>query len=396
MNKPAIEGGRPVRKNYLSFAPPDIHDRDISAVIDVLRSGWITRGPRCEEFEKALSTYTGAKHAVVLSSATAGLFLTLKLAGIDEGDEVITSPYTFAATANVVIHTGAKPVFADVQEDTLNIDPSEIEKKITFRTKAVIPVHFAGHPVDLDAIREIASLNNLTIIEDAAHALGASYRGEKIGNGKSTAVLSFHAVKNLTTAEGGAVLTDDEGLTRKLRLFSLHGQTKCAYEKLQAGNWRYDISVPGYKFNMTDIQAALGISQLERIEEIRTKRLSISRSYTSFLKKYDFVRTPIVRKGVQHAWHLYPIRIDFPALSIDRDGFIRALAAENISSNVHFIPLHVMSYYKTTFGYEPHDFPIAYENHLKEVSLPIHSRMTEADVNDVLEALSKLFTYFKK
>lgn len=396
MTRPAIEGGKPVRKDYLPFSPPDITEADIEAVTAVLRSGWITRGPECERFEKALASYTGAHHAVVVSSATAGLFLTLKLAGIGNGDEVITSPYTFAATANVIIHTGAKPVFADVDEDTLNIDPEEILKKITPRTKAIIAVHFAGHPADLVAIREIAMFNRLLLIEDAAHAIGAALGNEKIGSGKNPSVFSFHAVKNITTAEGGAVLTNDEALAKRLRLLSLHGQTKDAFEKLKAGNWQYDITVAGYKFNMTDIQAALGRSQLERIEEIRKKRLAISRAYTEFLKNYDFVKIPVVKKGAKHAWHLYPIKIDFSALSIDRDGFIRALAAENISSNVHFIPVHTMSFYRTTFGYEPYDFPVAYENYLKEVSLPIHSRMVESDVNDVIEALSKLFSFYKR
>lgn len=396
MIRPAIEGGNPVRKHYLPFSPPDITEKDIEAVIAVLRSGWITRGAECEKFEKALASYTGARHAVVLSSATAGLFLTLKIAGIGNGDEVITSPYTFAATANVIIHTGAKPVFADVEEDTLNIDPEEILKNIKRRTKAIIAVHFAGHPADLWTIREIAASNRLLLIEDAAHAIGAALKNEKIGSGKNPSVFSFHAVKNITTAEGGAVLTDDEALAIRLRQLSLHGQTKDAYEKLKAGNWQYDITAAGYKFNMTDIQAALGRSQLERIEEIRKKRLAISSAYTEFLKNYDFVKTPVVREGVEHAWHLFPIRIDSSALRIDRDGFIKALAAENISSNVHFIPIHTMSFYRITFGYEPYDFPVAYENYLKEVSLPIHSRMEESDVKDVIEAISKLFTFYKR
>ncbi len=396
MQKPAIEGGTPVRKEYLPFSPPDIGEEEIKAVTEVLRFGWITTGPRCSEFEHSLCKYTGAAHAVVLSSATAGLFLCLKLHDIGEGDEVITSPYTFAATANVIIHTGARPVFADIEENTFNISPSEIEKKITPHTKAVVPVHFAGHPVLTDEIREIAEEYDLTVIEDAAHAIGASHRGKKIGNGENPAVFSFHAVKNLTTAEGGAVLTNDEHLARQLRLYALHGQTKDAYTKLQTGGWQYDIAVPGYKYNMTDLQAALGLEQLRKLNRNRKKRGAVAKRYTSFLKQYDFTLTPAAQKEVVHAWHLYPLRIDFSRLTIDRDRFIEALAAENISSNVHFIPVHAMTHYRMTYGYEPYDFPIAYNSFLREVSLPLYPGLSDTDVNQVLAALKKLFEYYGK
>ena len=235
MSKPAIEGGVPVRKGLLPFSPPDIGGEEIEAAAAVLRSGWITTGPRCREFEQALCSYTGASKAVLLSSATAGLFLCLKLHGIGNGDEVITTPYTFSATANVIIHTGARPVFADIDEATLNISPAEIERRITPRTKAVIPVHIAGHPVEMEEIHKIAEEYDLLVIEDAAHAMGSSYSGRKIGNSENPAVFSFHAVKNITTAEGGAVLTSDGHLARELRLYARHGQTKDAFAKQQAG-----------------------------------------------------------------------------------------------------------------------------------------------------------------
>ena len=396
MNKPALEGGRPVRKEFLSFSPPDIREDEIRSVRSVLESKWITTGEKCKEFEKAISLYTGAGHAVVLNSATAGLFLSLKVAGIKEGYEVITTPYTFAASASVIIHAGATPVFADIERESYSISPPEIESKITKKTRAIIPVHFAGHPVEIDTIDEIAKRNSLIVVEDAAHAIGAEYRGKKIGNGDRISVFSFHAVKNLTTAEGGAVTTNDAEIADRLKLYSLHGQTRDAYSKLLVGGWKYDIAVPGYKFNMTDIQAAIGIEQLKRLDKNIEKRAAVAEKYTKFFKDFDFVKTPEVKIGVTHAWHLYPVTIDFSRLGINRDTFINALGAENISSNVHFIPVHLMSYYKKTYGYKPDDFPNAYRVFQNEVSLPIYPQMSQTDVDDVLEALSKLFAFYKK
>jgi len=396
MQKPAIEGGTPVRESPLPFSPPYIQQEEIEEVTAVLKSGWITRGVKCEEFEKALAVYTGAKACAVLSSATAGLFLSLKLFGVGPGDEIITTPYTFAATANVILHTNAKPVFADIEEKTFNIAPTEIEKKITKKTKAVIPVHFAGRPARMEAIRRLAAAHHITVIEDAAHAIGASYQGQKIGNGENPAVFSFHAVKNLTTAEGGAVLSDDEEFIKRLKLFSLHGQTKDAYEKLKIGNWKYDISVPGYKFNMTDIQAAIGLCQLRRLDQNKKRRKEITGRYTSFLQQFDFVRTPEEEPGTTHAWHIYPLCIDFSRLSIDRDNFISALSRENIAANVHFIPVHMMNYYKKTFGYRPDDFPVSYHTYLQEVTLPLYPQMSDKDVARVIDAMDKLFSYYKK
>jgi dTDP-4-amino-4,6-dideoxygalactose transaminase len=396
MNKPAIEGGTPVRSTLLPFSPPDIGEDEIRAVTDVLNSGWITTGPRCKEFEQELCSYTGASNAVLLSSATAGLFLSLKLHGIGEGDEVITTPYTFAATANAVIHAGARPVFADIDEDTFNISPAEIDKRITPHTKAVIPVHYAGHPALMDEIYRIAGEYDLIVIEDAAHAIGASYRGRKIGNSDNPTVFSFHAVKNLTTAEGGAVLTNDGHLARKLRLNALHGQTKDAFAKQQAGGWQYDITSPGYKYNMTDIQAAIGLEQLKKLDRNNKRRETIANRYTKQVIQYDFVKAPAVHDNIVHAWHLYPLRIDFSKLRLNRDRFIDALSAEGISSNVHFIPMHAMTHYRMTYGYEPFDFPVAYSCFLQEVSLPIHPGLKDEGVDQVLEALSKLFSFYMK
>jgi len=396
MQKPAIEGGIPVRKSPLPFSPPYIQKQEIDEVTAVLKSGWITRGRKCEEFEEALAAYTGAGACAVLSSATAGLFLSLKLYGVGPDDEVITTPYTFAATVNAILHTGARPVFADIEQKTFNISPDEVEKKITRKTKAFIPVHFAGGPARMDAIRAFATAHRIMVIEDAAHAISASYHGRKIGSGENPAVFSFHAVKNLTTAEGGAVLFNESEFIKGLKLYSLHGQTKDAYEKLKVGNWKYDITVPGYKFNMTDIQAAIGLCQLRRLDRNRERRKDIAARYTSFLQQFDFVRTPEEEPGTTHAWHIYPLCIDFSRLSIDRDAFISALGRENIAANVHFIPVHLMSYYKKTFGYRPDDFPVSYHTYLQEVTLPLYPQLTDEDVVSVLEAVEKLFTYYKK
>jgi dTDP-4-amino-4,6-dideoxygalactose transaminase len=395
MKRPAIEGGARVRSHLLPFSPPDIGEEEVRAVSEVLRSGWITTGPLCTGFEQALTAYTGASHGVLLSSATAGLYLCLLVHGIGPGDEVITTPYTFAATANVIVHTGATPVFADVDEDTLNIAPSEIERKITPRTRAIIPVHFAGHPAPMDEVNGIAGANDLLVVEDAAHALGASYQGKNIGTGDNPTVFSFHAVKNLTTAEGGAVLTNDEHLARQLRLYALHGQTRDAYAKLKAGGWRYDITVPGYKYNMTDIQAALGLEQLKKMKRNQMRRKAISARYDEALSAFDFVTTPVTRSDAVHAHHLYPLRIDFSHLSIDRDRFLEALEAENVSVNVHYRPIHAMSYYRDTFGYEPYDFPAAYSSFAREVSLPLYPQMSDEDVHDVLEAVTTLLEHYR-
>jgi len=393
---PAIEGGKPVRETLLPFSPPDIKNSEIQAVNKVLRSKWITSGKKCREFEQALCKYTEAKHAVVLSSATSALFLLLKINGIGPGDEVITTPYTFASTANVIIHVGAVPVFADIEEKTMNISPSDVASKITSRTRAVIPVHFAGNPADIETLKKITTQHNLLIIEDAAHAIGASVNSKMIGNGENPCVFSFHAVKNLTTAEGGAITTNNIELNIKLRLYSLHGQTKDAWTKLQAGGWKYDIAVPGYKFNMTDIQAAMGIEQLKRLDEAIKKRERIAKTYTNFLKSYEFISIQQIKEETVHAHHIYPILIDFTKLKINRDDFIRALWAENISSNVHFIPVHTMSFYRKTFGYRPEDFPIAYRTYLKEISLPIYPQLRKSDIQDILNGLEKLLSFYKK
>jgi dTDP-4-amino-4,6-dideoxygalactose transaminase len=392
---PAVEGGTPVRPLPLPFSPPSIGDREVREVVQVLRSGWITRGEKCEQFERLLCAYTGSPHCVVLSSATAGLFFALKVHGVGPGDEVITTPYTFAATATAVLHTGARPVFADTVEGGFHLDPDAFRSRITSRTRAVIPVHFGGEPARVQEIREVAGNRGVLVIEDAAHALGASCGGERIGGGPNPAVFSFHAVKNVTTAEGGAVTTGDARTAELLRLYSLHGQTRDARQKLLRGGWRYDIAVPGYKLNMTDLQAALGVAQLKRIERIQGRREELARRYGKALGDLDLLRLPVPPPGTASAWHLYPLRVDFSRLRVDRDAFIEALWAENIPANVHYIPVHTMSYYRDAFGYQPMDFPRAFRTFLSELSLPIYPDMSDRDADDVVEALRKLLAYYR-
>ncbi len=394
MEVPAIEGGIPVRKELLSFSPPYIDKREINSVVKVLESGWITRGKVCENFESLLADYTGVKRCLVLNSATAGLFLSMVVSGIGYGDEVITTTYTFAATVNAIVHVGATPVLVDIEPDTFCISPDKIKRKINPKTRAIIPVHFGGHPAEIEEITEIAEKNNLILIEDAAHAIGAEYKGKKIGEGKDFVVFSFHAVKNLTTAEGGAVTFMNEDLYERMKIYSLHGQTKDAYSKMMAGGWRYDIKYPGYKFNMTDIQAAIGIEQLKKLDENIKRREGIANFYNDFFKKYDFVVTPLCKDYVRSSWHLYPLRIDFSKLKIDRDSFINALWKEGISVNVHYIPVHMMSYYRIMFGYNPEDFPVAYKTFKEEVSLPIYPSMSNKDMEDVVAAFKKLFDFY--
>jgi len=389
-------GDRPVRERMLHFSPPDIGDEEIAEVVDTLRSGWITTGPKTSRFEEDFRHYVGSRHAIALSSATAGLHLALIAAGVGPGDEVITTPYTFAATASVVIHSRAKPVFADVEEDTGNIDPAAIESKITPRTKAIIPVHLGGLPCRMDEIVAIAKKHRLAVIEDAAHAIGAKHKGRMVGSIGDMTVFSFHAVKNLTTAEGGMLTTEDDEWAKAIRLWSLHGQTKNAIEKFQEGSWFYEITVPGYKYNMTDIQAAIGIHQLARLEKMLSIRERYAAIYDEGLGDLHQIVLPKPIGPVRHAWHLYMIRLRPETLSINRDQFIEALKAENISSNVHYTPAHLHPYYRETYGYKEGDFPVAENIYRNEVTLPLYSKMTEDDMKDVIEAVRKVVSFYSK
>lgn len=397
MSKLAILGGKPVRNEFLPPFRPMIGDEEINEVIDTLKSDWITTGPKTHKFEELFKEYIGCEHAIALNSCTAGLHLSLVAIGIQEGDEVITSPFTFAATANVIIHQKAKPAFVDVEEDTYNIDAERIGEAISDKTRAIIPVHYAGHSCEMDKILKIAKEYGLTVIEDAAHALGATYKGRKIGTIGDATSFSFYATKNITTGEGGMLTTDSDELAEKIRVFSLHGISKDAWKRYSSeGSWYYEVLYPGYKYNMTDIQASMGIHQLKKLEQMQERREEIAKIYTETFENMPEIIPPTDKKHVRHAWHLYPIQINTNLLRIDRNNFIEALKAENIGTSVHFIPLHLHPYYRDRFGFKRGDYPNAEYVYEREVSLPIYPKMTDKDVEDVITAIGKIVNHYKR
>lgn len=391
---PCIEGGKPVRSTFLPFAPPLIGEEEVNEVVDTLRSGWITTGPKVEKFEKQFAEYINAKYTVALSSCTAGLFLSLLAFKLKEGEEVITTPYTFAATSNVILHCKAKPVFVDICPDTLNINTEKIEEKITNKTRGIIPVHIAGRPCDMDRIVDITKRHNLWIVEDAAHAVGTIYKKRYIGTIGDITSFSFHAVKNMTTAEGGLVATDNKKWADFIKIVSLHGMNKDAWHRKDS--WFYEIVYPGHKYNMTDIQASIGIHQLRKLEGFIKKRQSYARIYDENLSPLDEIEILSPCEYGRNTYHLYIIKLKLERLRLTRNEFIQALLVENISANVHYIPVHYHPYYKNRFGYRPGDYPVAEDTYRRVVSLPIYPKMSEDDVWDVITAIKKIVKYYKK
>lgn len=376
-----------MRKTFLSFSAPLIEDDEINDVIDTLKSDWITTGPKTKHFESEFSNYLGSPATLALNSCTAGLHTALATLGLGKGDEVITTTMTFASSVNVIEHVGAKPVLVDIEPDTLNINPEKIERVISKKTKAVIPVHYAGHPVDLNPIYELANRYGLHVIEDAAHAFPAEYKGRKIGSGVNPAAFSFYATKNLTTAEGG-MLTGEKEFIEKARIISLHGMSRDAWKRYdQGGSWYYEVLYPGFKYNMTDIQASMGLCQLKKIDSFQARRKDIVKAYNNAFNEESAIEIPVERPEVKHAWHLYVLRLNLEALTIGRDQFIEELRSRNIGTSVHFIPIHLHPYYRDKYGYKPDDFPVAYSNYLRILSLPLYPRLTDQDVGDVIEAV---------
>jgi dTDP-4-amino-4,6-dideoxygalactose transaminase len=383
-----------VRDQFLSFSRPLIGQEEIDEVVEALKSGWLTSGPRTRDFEQKFADYTKAPGTLALNSCTAGLHLALKVLNIGTGDEVITTPMTFAASVNVIEHVGARPVLVDVEPDTLNIDPQDVERAITSNTKAIIAVHYAGHPVELDALRAIADEHGLHLIEDAAHAIGAQFRGQSIGSGNNLAAFSFYATKNLTTGEGG-MLTGTPELIDDARVMSLHGMSREAWTRYSAGGkWAYDVVTPGFKYNMTDIQAAIGLQQLNRFERMQERRADIVAQYDAAFGMSNAFELPYCRSHVTHAHHLYVLRLQDGALAIDRNQFIDELTARNIGTSVHFIPIHNHSFYKDKYGYCPGDLPIAQDAFERMLSLPLSPSLTNQDVADVIEAVEDIRTNF--
>ena len=393
----ALHGGPPVRAQFLPFHRPWIDEASIKAVVDVLESGWLTRGPKTEAFEAAFKAYIGCRNAIALNSCTAALHLALVVLGVGSGDEVITSPITFPATANVVVHQGATPVFADVQAGTLNLDPAKVEAKITPRTKAIIPVHLAGHPCAMDELLALATRYRLAVIEDAAHALEAVYRDRKIGTLAHFTAFSFYATKNLTTGEGGMLTTENDELAERIRLLGLHGMSRDAWKRYaQEGPLSWETVAPGYKYNMSDIQAALGLRQLERLEEWWRIRAAHVEEYRDGLADLPEAIPLMEEPGIRHAYHLFVIALRTQLLRTDRTTIMEALKAEGIGTGLHFSALHLHPYYRTAFKWKPGDLPVAEDASERLLSLPLYPRMANEDVEDVLTALRKVIAFFRK
>lgn len=381
----------------LPYNRPDIGEEEIAEVVDTLRSGWLTTGPKTRRFEREFAAYTGAQYALALNSATAALHLALDAAGIRPGDEVITTPLTFAACANVIVQTGATPVLADVSPDDLNIDPAQVERRITPRTRALMAVHYAGQPCRMDALLDIARRYNLFLIEDAAHAAGAEYRGQRIGSLGDATAFSFYATKNLTTGEGGMLTTNRPELAERARLMTLHGMNRDGWQRYEkGGSWYYEVIAPGYKYNMSDIMAALGLVQLRRLDAMNARRAELATRLTAALAGCEAVATPSARPEVRHVWHLYVIRLRLECLRIDRARFIEELTARGIGTSVHFIPIHYHPYYREGFGFRLGDFPVAEDAYPRLVSLPLYPAMTETDVDRVAEAVLDVVSHYKR
>ncbi len=394
---PAIDGGKITRNNFLPFARPLIEQEDIEEVVDTLNSDWLTMGPKTHLFEEEFAKYVGCKYAVAVNSCTAALHISLAALGIGNGDEVITTPYTFVSTVNVILQQGAMPVLVDIKPDTFNINPDLIREKINDKTKAIIPVHFAGQPCEMGKIMKIAKDNNLLVIEDAAHAISAEYESRKIGTIGDATCFSFYPTKNMTTGEGGMVTINDEELKERLKIWGLHGISKDAWKRYSAeGSWYYEVVCPGYKYNMTDIQASLGLHQLKKLNHFKRKREKIVKAYNEAFKDMKEITIPFVKDNIKHAWHLYVIKIVSEKLKINRNQFIEALKAENIGTSVHFIPVHLQPYYRDTYGFKRSDFPNAEYAFDRVISLPLFPKMNDKDVIDVIDAVRKIIEYYKK
>lgn len=394
--KLAIEGGKPVRDNFLVFGSPRIEEPEIQEVVDSLRSGWLSTGPKVARFEDMFREYIGSKYALALNSCTAGLHLSMIVSGVKEGDEVITSPMTFAATANAILHTGARPVFADVDGDTMNIDPERIRAAVTPKTKAIIPVHMAGRPCDMDPILQIASEHNLLVIEDAAHAIEAEYKGRKIGNVGDLTCFSFYVTKNIITGEGGMVTTNNDEWAAEIQMYGLHGLSRGAWRRYSDEGFKhYRVMLPGYKYNMMDLQAAIGIHQLPRVNDYHKRREEVWARYDQAFDDLPVILPAPTEPETKHARHLYTLLLNIDRLRVNRDEFQEALFKENIGTGIHFIALHLHPYYAETFGYKRGDFPDAEFISDRTISLPLSAKLTDKDVEDVIRAVRKVILHYE-
>lgn len=391
-----ILNDQPVRNTFLPYGKQWIEDDDIQAVVNVLKGDFLTTGPAVAEFEQAVARYVGAKYAVSFSNGTAALHGACFAAGIEQGDEVITTPMTFAASANCILYQKGIPVFADIDNVTYNIDPVQVEKAITSKTKAIIPVHFTGQPVALQEIHRLAKLHNLVVIEDAAHALGAKYRGERIGGLSDMTMFSFHPVKHITSGEGGIITTNSEVYYQKLIQFRTHGITKSSNQLSDIhGPWYYEMQFLGFNYRMTDIQAVLGTSQLKKIERFIDRRKQYITLYNQAFQDIPEIEIPYQHPDGESSWHLYLIRLDLEKLTVTRKEIFEALINENIGVNVHYIPVHWMPYYQE-LGYSKGICLNAERLYEEIITLPLFPAMTTEDVNDVIDAVTKIMIRYRK
>jgi dTDP-4-amino-4,6-dideoxygalactose transaminase len=388
----------PIRaRGYIPFSVPCTDGEEIAQATEAIRSGWLTTGPKVFLFEERVRRLVGARHAVALNSCTAALHLALIAAGVKPGDEVITSPYTFAATGEAILYVGARPVFADIVPATLNIDPGAVERAVTRRTRAIIPVHIAGLPCAMGRILEIARHRRLRVVEDAAHALGASVGGRPIGSLSDMTCLSFYATKNLATGEGGMVTLDKARLAERIRRLGLHGLSRDAWSRYaRGGSWRYDVVEMGYKYNLPDVAAGLGLAQLAKFPAMQASRRRIARRYTALLEGCDAFDLPVEAPGSVHAWHLYILRLRARVLRIGRDRLIELLGERGIGTSVHFLPLHLHSLYRRTFGYRGGAFPRTERESARALSLPLYPGLLQGAQDRVVEALLDIAGRFRR
>ena len=380
-----------MQTSFLPFHIPDIGEDEIQAVVETLRSGWLTTGPKVRQFEEDFARYIGCRHAVAVNSATSALHLALEAVGIKAGDEVLVPTLTFAATAAVVLHLQAKPKLVDCRPETLNLDPDQLERAITAKTRAIIPVHMTGLPCEMGRILEIAKAHNLRVIEDAAHALPARFQEQRVGTIGDITCFSFYATKTITTGEGGMATTENPEWAERMRIMGLHGISKDAWKRYTAeGSWYYEILSPGYKYNLTDLAAAIGIQQLKKCDQFWQARQRIAAQYAEGFQDVPEITTPALARDGQHAWHLYILQLNLERLRISRNEFVELLKQYQIGTSVHFIPLHLHPYYRETFGYRPQDLPQASAAFERIVSLPLYPKMTEAQVQQVISAVREI------
>ncbi|TGN18264.1 DegT/DnrJ/EryC1/StrS family aminotransferase [Leptospira idonii] len=401
MSKLAIHGGEPVRKSFLVYGAPDLGEEEIQAVVSCLKSGWLSTGPSVQQFEADIKAYSGAKFAIAANSCTALLHLSLIAHKIGPGDEVITTPMTFGATANVIEHVGAKVVLADLLPNSFHIDPSSIRSKITSKTKAILPVHYAGSPCQMDEINALAKEFGIAVIEDAAHAIGTKYKGKKIGTGENLTSFSLYVTKNIAAGEGGVLTTNDEELADTIRVYGLHGMSRGAWQRYtKSSQIHYDIVVPGYKYNMPDINASMAIQQLKKLEQFTEKRKVIADAYFKLLADETGLELPHSLKeqneGDLCTWHIFPILINPEVLSASREEIMTALIQENIGVATHYRAIYEQQFYKEKYGFNPNDFPNCERVSKRIFSIPLSTVMTMQDVEDVVTAIKKVFGHFKK